>query len=322
MDETMPRPPRIQFEDAFYHVYSRGNRREPLFLDDQDYFQFERFLVEAVERLAVVVFAWCLMPNHLHLLLQTPNANVAEFMRVLLARYAKYFNWRHGLSGHVFERRYNAIVCDKDAYFLELIRYIHLNPYRVKGLPLANPGAWKWSSHRYYAGLKPPSALKKGLSDGLLRFGGEPAKARERYAAFLADGLKNGNWEDFFRPKSELYLGSDSFVEAIKKRIQQPVRLEARDLRRVSDLKELAEVVRKVFGVNEEVLRTRAQTGQLCQIRDVFIFAAVRRYRFQGAAVARFLGWARSSVSTVLGRFDQDLGRSRLLQQLMHSLQA
>src|SRR5437879_5707562 len=124
----MPRAPRIQFEGAFYHIYDRGNRRERIFLDDADYARFERMMLEAADRSGVRLFRWSLMPNHFHLLVETPEANIAEFMGRLLTRYAQYFNWRHNLVGHVFQGRYGARVCDKEAYFLELIRYIELNP--------------------------------------------------------------------------------------------------------------------------------------------------------------------------------------------------
>src|SRR6266700_53739 len=133
----MPRRPRLQFEGAFYHVFSRGNRRERIFWEDTDYAKFESIMMEAMNWSGVRLYAWCLMPNHFHL---------------LATRYAKYFNWAHKKVGHVFQSRYGARLCDKEAYFTELIRYVHLNPYRIKGKALASLGSWKWSSHRFYMG--------------------------------------------------------------------------------------------------------------------------------------------------------------------------
>jgi|SRR5579864_5366138 len=128
----MPRPPRLQLEGALYHVFGRGNRRQRIFLDEADYREFEDFLLDAVERSGAVLFAWCLMPNHFHLLLQTLKANLSELMGRLLTGYARYFNRRYRLVGHLFQNRYKSILCEREAYLLELVRYIHLNPFRVK----------------------------------------------------------------------------------------------------------------------------------------------------------------------------------------------
>ena len=138
----MPRLPRLQFEGALYHVFSRGNRRERIYETDSDYAMFEKIMIEAMNWSGVQLYAWCLMPNHFHLLLETPEGNLSEFMQRLATRYAKYFNWAHKKVGHVFQSRYGARLCDKESYFTELVRYIHLNPYRTKGKALAALGSW------------------------------------------------------------------------------------------------------------------------------------------------------------------------------------
>jgi putative transposase len=148
----MGRPPRIQFEGACYHVYHRGNRRERIFWEDADYAKFEGFMIEAMNWSGIRLFDWSLLPNHFHMFLETPGGNLSEFMQRMLTRYAKYFNWRHTKVGHVFPGRYGAKVCDKESYFLELVRYVELNPYRLKKGRLAKLGEWKWSSLRFYQG--------------------------------------------------------------------------------------------------------------------------------------------------------------------------
>jgi putative transposase len=317
----MPRPPRLQFEGAFYHAFSRGNRREAIFLDDQDYFNFERFLADAVARSTLCVYAWCLMPNHFHLLLETPDGDLAEFMKCLLTRYAQYFNWRHGLSGHVFERRYQSIVCEKEPYFLELIRYIHLNPYRAKTPGLIGPSGWKWSSLRFYDGLEAPSSLQKGLREGLERFGADPAAARQAHRQFLADGLSSGQWEAFYRVKAKTFLGSDAFVEQVKRRTAQPVRDETRSLRRIRELTELAAVVEQTLAVSEERLRSTSQEDKLSLARSAFIYIAVRRYRFPGVKVAQYLNRGKAAISIALRRFETTPSKSDFSQRLLTALQ-
>jgi putative transposase len=145
----MPRPPRLEYPGAFYHVYSRGNRRERIFWGKEDYKVFEAILLEAGRWSGVRLYAWCLMPNHFHLLVETPEGNLSQFMRRLLTR-ARNFNKTHRLVGHVFQGRYRTVVCDKETYLLELVRYIHLNPIKVlKGSLAQRPEDWPWSSHRF-----------------------------------------------------------------------------------------------------------------------------------------------------------------------------
>src|SRR6266700_6497616 len=164
----MPRPPRLQFEGAFYHVFHRGNRRERIYWDDADYAKFEEFMIEAMNWSGVRLYDWSLMPNHFHLLIETPEGNLAEFMQRLATRYAKYFNWIHKKVGHVFQGRYGARLCDKEQYFLELVRYIELNPYRLKKGMLAKLGDWRWSGLRYLLGKEqPPEGMDRVIREVL-----------------------------------------------------------------------------------------------------------------------------------------------------------
>src|SRR5687768_8457018 len=142
MESTMPRKPRLEFEGAFYHVFSRGNRRAAIFWNADDFREFEDWMLDMVERMGIHLYAWCLIPNHFHLLLETPLANLSTFMQRLLTQYSKYFDRCHQQVGHVFQGRYNAIVCDRESYFLELLRYVHLNSYRSKKLGILPEEEW------------------------------------------------------------------------------------------------------------------------------------------------------------------------------------
>jgi putative transposase len=119
----MGRPPRIQFEGASYHVFDRGNRREPIFRGEADYRTFEKILLETMRWSGVWLYDWSQMPNHFHLHVETPEGNLAEFMQRLLARYAKTFNAAQRLVGHVFQGRYGAVLCEQEAHFQEIVRY-------------------------------------------------------------------------------------------------------------------------------------------------------------------------------------------------------
>src|SRR5689334_19296945 len=117
----MARPLRIQFADASYHIFSRGNRRELIFKSDSDYKAFEFFLLQAAEQCRVELFDWSQMPNHFHFNIATPEANIGQFMQRLMTRYAKYFNATHQLVGHVYQGRYGSRLVDTEVYFQEII---------------------------------------------------------------------------------------------------------------------------------------------------------------------------------------------------------
>ena len=124
----MPRPLRLEFPGACYHVLSRGNERKAIFREGVDYEIFLGLLKDCADRFDLLVHAWCLMPNHFHLLLETKDSNLSQAMKRLLGVYTMRFNSKHHRRGHLFQGRYKAFLVDKDNYFLELSRYIHLNP--------------------------------------------------------------------------------------------------------------------------------------------------------------------------------------------------
>jgi putative transposase len=164
----MARPLRVEFEGAVYHVMARGNERRNVFRDDQDRKRFLETLAEMVEQFGTRVHAYCLMPNHYHLLLETPRANLSRAVGWLQITYTVRFNRRHRRSGHLFQGRFKAQLVEADEYARWLVEYIHLNPVRPRrrGEPIAAERAvelehYEWSSHRDYAGLrrKPPAWL-------------------------------------------------------------------------------------------------------------------------------------------------------------------
>jgi REP-associated tyrosine transposase len=154
----MARPLRIEFPGAIYHITSRGNARQTIFLDDDDRRSFLLVLDRVVSRFRIVVHAFCLMDNHFHLLVETPEANLSKAIRQLNGVFTQTFNRRHGKVGHVLQGRFKAILVDRDSYLLELCRYVVLNPVRAR--ITRKPDTYAWSSYRATAGLDPaPSFL-------------------------------------------------------------------------------------------------------------------------------------------------------------------
>ena len=165
----MARKPRVEYPGAFYHVMTRGNRKEAIFKDDKDRLRFLRKVLEYKERYGFILYAYILMKNHIHLLIETRDAALSKIMQGLLQSYTQWYNGKYRTVGHLFQGRYKSILCDKKVYLLNLIRYIHLNCVRA-GL-VRDPGEYKWSSHRIYLGRtsKMVCYLEKKIDDRKLR---------------------------------------------------------------------------------------------------------------------------------------------------------
>ncbi|GAB1233764.1 hypothetical protein UT5_01570 [Ferrigenium sp. UT5] len=207
----MSRPLRIEFAGALYHVTSRGDGREDIFLDDADRELFLEVLEEVGERFNWTLHAYCLMDNHYHLLLETPDSNLAKGMRHLNGVYTQRFNRKHKRVGHVFQGRYKAIIVQKQTYLLELARYIVLNPVRARMVRAARD--WPWSSYRATATMAatPPWLATDWI---LSAFSDKRSAAIERYKAFIAEGKNQpALWEQL---KNQIYLGTDAFVEKMQ----------------------------------------------------------------------------------------------------------
>ena len=147
----MARPLRIEYTDAWYHVMNRGRRGEDIFLDDQDYIMFTELLRETSEMWNIRIAAYCLMPNHYHMLVQTPDANISRSLRHLNGVYTQRYNRRHSCDGQLFRGRYKSILIDTGSYLLQAVRYIHRNPLQA-GL-VESLGAYRWSSHKGYLSI-------------------------------------------------------------------------------------------------------------------------------------------------------------------------
>ena len=179
----MSRPLRLEFPDAIYHVTARGNRRANIYADDKDRLVWLAMLGEVAARFNFVIHAYCLMPNHYHLLVRTVDGRLARGMRQLNGSYSQYFNRRHGLTGHLFQGRYDATAVLGQSYLMELARYISLNPVRAQ--LVEHVDHWDWGSHYYVLHGQAPDWLD---TDWLLgQFGSQ--NPVERYCAFVAEGL-------------------------------------------------------------------------------------------------------------------------------------
>lgn len=207
----MARPLRLEFSGALYHITSRGNRREDIFENDTDRTRFLALLNDVCEAHYWVCHAYCLMGNHYHLLIETPDANLSKGMRQLNGVYTQTFNRAHGRVGHLFQGRYKAILVEKENYLLELSRYIVLNPVRA-GM-VRSAADWAWSSYQATVGQSNgPDCLNTEWI--LASFGKRKSLAIEKFRRFVSEGKGQPSPWKFLR--NQVYLGGDKFVHKMQ----------------------------------------------------------------------------------------------------------
>ena len=217
----MARPLRIELAGGLYHITSRGDRREDIYRDDEDRREWLGVFGSVCERFNWRCHAYCQMTNHYHAVVETPDANLSKGMRQLNGVFTQRFNRRHGLVGHLFQGRFKGILVERDAYLLELARYVVLNPVRA-GM-VFGAGEWPWSSYRAMIGQSGcPSWLE---SDWILgQFGQNRKAARKHYMAFVEAGGGQANvWEGL---RHQMFLGSEAFAASQVARIEEPLQLE------------------------------------------------------------------------------------------------
>lgn len=231
----MARKTRAEVEGGLYHVITRGNNRRQIFHSPADYEKFVSLLAIQKVRLPFFLYAYCLMPNHVHLLIERQADSIGRIMHRLLTGFSQYYNRKYRRIGHLLQGRHKAILCQSDRYLSELVRYIHLNPVRAR--MVRRPEQYHYSGHRAYLGLESVTIIDV---DSVLRhFGVEKKLARERYEQFVAAGIKLGHQEGLYLTDEGRILGSEEFVDATIHRIG-----ETRRTRRVSDQKIISDAGR------------------------------------------------------------------------------
>jgi REP element-mobilizing transposase RayT len=281
----MARPLRIEFDGAVYHVTSRGNERKAIFKDDSDRKLFLDTLARVNDRFHWLCHAYCLMNNHYHLVIETPDGNLSKGMRQLNGVYTQAYNRRHHRPGHVFQGRFKAILVQKESHFLEVCRYVVLNPLRAKAVK--EPGGWKWSSYRATVGKETRHRCLT-VDAILLEFGNRRGLAREKYREFVRDGIgRDSLWEDL---KGQSLLGEEGFVEGL--------------LPHVAEKRKMREIPRGQRYIGRPSLAVLfTETKGRRSIRDRQIVNAVEKHGYSQIEIANYLNLHYSTVSRLLNEF-------------------
>jgi len=220
----MARPLRIQYPGAYYHVTCRGNEKKEIFLGDKDHKNFLEKLSLSLDIYSVSLLTYVCMPNHFHLLVNIPEGNLSEFMRHFNISYTSAFNRRHHRVGNLYQGRYKAFLIDADNYLLEVSRYIHLNPFRIKAFS-KKPIREKWDELLKH---KPSSLLgyfsvkeRKDFVNYktvLDYMGGDNLKGRQGYRQFIKLGIDREIENPLELGKGHGIVGEDDFIQWIKEK--------------------------------------------------------------------------------------------------------
>jgi len=290
----MARKPRIEIEGRLYHVMSRGNNRRKTFRCRDDFIRFTTILSQQKLKLPFYLYAYCLMPNHVHLLIEMQEALISRIMQRLLTTYSQYHNRKYRKTGHLFQGRYKSILCQTDCYLAELVRYIHLNPVRA-GI-VKRPEDYEYSGHRAYLGLD-----KTGLVDAeavLRHFGANKKLAVETYIRFVEARLAEKSQDQYYRASEGRLLGDEEFLSEIKHRVgeHKQVRKEPGH----TSIEDLLSAAERSSGLSRHEFCSKSKNRKTVAVKEAII-AIGRENGIANRVLAEALGLDPSAITKRAG---------------------
>jgi len=320
----MPRQSRIDTPGALHHIICRGIEQRNIFEDDTDRDNFVKRLGTVLSETQTPCYAWALIPNHFHLLLRTGSAPISTVMRRLLTGYAVTFNHRHRRSGHLFQNRYKSILCQEDAYLLELVRYIHLNPLRAGLVPnLEALSVYNYSGHSRITGSRKSDWQDVDKVIGL--FGSSRRQALKKYEEFMAKGVDEGRkpeltggglirsvggWQELSELRKmkihvksdERVLGDSDFVKEVLGSASEAMKKRYRLKSEGYTFDGITETVGRIFDIAHSDLVSSGKQLNRVKAKSVLICWAVQELGMSATAVGLKLGMSQSSVSRAAER--------------------
>jgi putative transposase len=330
----MPRNARIDAPGALHHIIVRGIEGRKIFIDDKDRHNFLDRLGKIISETGTKCFAWALIPNHFHLLLRTGAYPIATVMRRLLTGHAMYFNRRHRRNGLLFQNRYKSILCQENSYLLELVRYIHLNPFRA-GIVHEYKSLAKhpFCGHGVIMGKK-----EKEWQDSayiLLLFGNKKSTARRRYNLFVHKGIEegrrsdltggglirsNGGWSaikamrraNIHIKSDERILGDSDFVEKVLKEAHEDYERKYELRKQGYDIDKIAEKAAEIAAVSSKEIFQPGKQPAKVKARSLFCYWAVRELGYTMVELAQKLNISQPSVSVCVNRGERIVLENKL----------
>lgn len=317
----MARPLRIEYPGAWYHVMNRGRRGENVFWDRKDFEAFLHVLQEAAEVFNLHVSAYCLMSNHYHLLVQTPDGNLSRVMRQINGVYTQRHNRRHKIDGQLFRGRFKSILVEEDNYLLELLRYIHRNPVRANICKSVEE--YPWTSHQgYVSNAKKWDWLHKRFL--LNMFADQATKAKNTYNEFVQKEDSSVVMDFFGKKNLGSILGTSDFIEWIKgKFYQQKQHDEVPESRRLAPtIANIKKVVCQFYSADEAVLEKTVR-GQINEPRNLAIYLARKHSGLKLSEIGVEFGLEKySSVSSIVLRTAQQITQNKKLKKRVERLRS
>lgn len=298
----MARKARVEVEGGLYHVITRGNNGQAIFNCREDYRKFLSLLEVQKYKLPFFLYAYCLMSNHVHLLIERQADAIGRIMHRVLTGYSQYYNRRYQKVGHLLQGRHKAILCQSDRYLAELVRYIHLNPVRAR--MVRRPEDYEYSSHRKYLGLEAAGIVE--VNPVLRHFGARKKVARERFGQFVMAGIKHGHRDEFYQTDEGRILGSEEFVDATIHRIgetRHPAKRNNRMLeepQREFDASALLSAVENSCGIAKEKFCGPGKSSELISAKEALILVG----RKAGASLRSLADLTSIGSSAVSRRHD------------------
>lgn len=308
----MARQLRIEYPGAFYHVYSRGNQRQAIFYSDEDRYYFLKVLGDAHEKYGSVFHTYCLMPNHYHMIAETPLGNLSKIMHLVNTTYTVHLNKKQKRCGHLFQGRFKSILIEAESYAQELSRYIHLNPVRAKLVGL--PEEYPWSSYREYLGTRKPYPWVD-LSLILGCDGNHLAESRSSYAAFVLAGIGKDPPAGYRESSCSGILGSGEFIDQIKARFltnqldnldrEMP---QLRVLRTRVNLADILALTEKILGPQNRLIKGTA------------IYLGQRTAGYTLEEISAFYNMSISGISNARRRIQNELEHNETLVRAVQEI--
>jgi len=291
---------RIEFPGALYHVISRGNKKADLFLDEKDYNVFLKKLAELKQESDFTLYCYCLMPNHFHFLLEAGQEPLSKIMQRLLTFYAVYFNARYKKTGHVFEGKYKAIICEKEEYLIKLVQYIHLNPIRA-GLA-KKVDDYKWSSHPSYMGYVQSKII--AMDKLFCYIDGSVSGGYRVYKSIIYgdyDGYLDELKEAFKKSYKENILGTNEFINKVKVNVESdqesPQDLDVSGSSSKKSLPEILNAITLKNNIPMEIVLSVNKFPEANKVRKIFYYKAAKEYGYALTEIASFMNRDISSIS-------------------------
>ena len=312
----MARPLRIEYIGALYHITARGNERKPIYREEGDYQKFLDILSELPQRYGVIIHGYVLMGNHYHLLIETPLGNITRVMHYLNATYTGYFNKKYNRVGHLFQGRYKGYLIEKERYLVSVSKYIHLNPVRAK--MVKRPEEYRWSSYGEYMRKKNGWLSCEWI---LGQYSKEEAKARRLYKAFVEEGLtlKENPFEAL---KGGVILGSERFIEEIKKKIKLKKHREIPESRRLTrrmKYEDVIAVVARRFGIGEDEIKERGRRDNVA--RKISLYLLRRLTDKSNEEIGGYFGIGYTAVSQATLRLKREMKGNRRLEKTVQDIE-